>query len=66
MKFLLVIGAIVILIGTPLTVIALGKKQGCSGVAAGCAAGTAVAKNKAQKQRVGEVRERRQAKVPAR
>ena len=66
MKFLLVIGALVILIGTPLTVIALGKKQGCSGAAAGCAVATGVAKNKAQKQRAGEARERRQAKVPAR
>lgn len=66
MKFLLVIGAILILVGTPLTVIALGKKQGCAGTAAGCVAGTVVAKNKAQKQRAGEARERRQAKIPAR
>ena len=63
MKFLFIIGAIVILIGTPLSVIALGKKQGCVNASAGCAAGSVAAKGKTAKRRAGEVREIRRARA---
>lgn len=50
MKYLIAIGALVILIGTPLTVIALGKSSKLC-TATGCDNARIAAKHKADKQR---------------